>query len=231
MTWSDAQDYCNDTYGTSLATITSDYENDVVVETAYEEFGQYTDFWIGLGDITTEGDYQWADGTGDAASIYINWDSNQPDALNSGDDCVHMWNTDKWNDNACTTTMRFVCNYPQYHLVDSINEEWFDANDHCKNTYGTNLAIITNKDSDDYAKNMIQTEGISSVWIGCNDIENEGLYKWVGGYGFIDDIYQGWQSSSPSNSSDENCCRLESTGWDNIDCVVQDPFLCNFAAS
>merc|ERR1712002_990481 len=55
--WSDAQNYCRNSSGSSLATINSQLKHDsltaVLTDTA----------WIGLSDQTEEGTYFWADGT------------------------------------------------------------------------------------------------------------------------------------------------------------------------
>ena len=50
MTWSDANNYCNITYGTSLATITNDDD----AQTLLDLFEQNGDYWIGLYDYTED---------------------------------------------------------------------------------------------------------------------------------------------------------------------------------
>ena len=59
MNWAEANQYCDDIYGTVLATITNDIEATLLLETA-QALGQ--DLWIGLNDIDVEGAWQWTSG-------------------------------------------------------------------------------------------------------------------------------------------------------------------------
>ena len=111
-TWSDAHAYCIGVYGTSLATIRSSTENDIVVSIGYASFGTQTLFWIGLNDIDDDGNYEWIDGTGDASTIYTKWDSGQPDTSGSSKNCVEMLSSQNWNNNVCSLTRPFICNLP-----------------------------------------------------------------------------------------------------------------------
>ena len=58
ISWSDANTYCADTYGTTLATIKSDTDANKVL-TMVQGVGSV---WVGLNDIGTEGDWEWVSG-------------------------------------------------------------------------------------------------------------------------------------------------------------------------
>ena len=55
MSWSDANDYCHNLFGTSLATIRSDEDAQILFNLSVSE-----DFWIGLNLIG--GAWSWASG-------------------------------------------------------------------------------------------------------------------------------------------------------------------------
>ena len=241
MSWNDAQDYCTNTYDTSLATITSDYENQLAFETAFEEFGGSYDVWIGLNDIRNESDYQWVDGTGNATAIYTNWGTGEPNNDLGTEHCANFFgtNVEHWNDEDCNTPMRFLCNYPLYHLVNTLTEEWGDAESYCKNIYGTDLATITNEDANNYIMNLLISEGVSSSWIGCNDIEIQDAFEWTGGYGSLDNKYSYWAPGEPNDIGAQDCCQFydggdgwgdNNNGWDDTGCFDQRAFICNFGS-
>ncbi|CAG0896179.1 unnamed protein product [Cyprideis torosa] len=100
--WTEARDACR-AEGFELATIESATENAFV-------FGLLSDCaWIGLNDRTTEGTYEWSDGS---QSEYRNWNPGEPRALLSGEDCVVMncWNYgEHWDDCECSVKFHYVC--------------------------------------------------------------------------------------------------------------------------
>ena len=62
-------------------------------------------FWIGANDIDVEGVWKWS---GEGTKLtYTNWASNQPDdllnPLTSREDCVVVYNNQKWHDIPCTS--------------------------------------------------------------------------------------------------------------------------------
>ena len=116
LNWSDAESYCLDTFGTHLATITSDNENRDV-RSAGTEAGIATSsrLWFGFNDLDVEGTWKWTDGTN---ANYTNWSPNNPNNFGSGQHCSSMYpltsaqssyNT-TWDDNFCYSGYPFVCN-------------------------------------------------------------------------------------------------------------------------
>ena len=107
MLWSNAQSYCQSTYGTSLATIVSAEENAAVRSTADSGGLSGQSIWIGLHDMGTEDSFEWQDGTGYANNYYTNWYPNEPNDSGSNEDCTEMGSSGQWNDHVCSTQSRY----------------------------------------------------------------------------------------------------------------------------
>ena len=64
--------------------------------------------WLGLNDISTEGNFTWADrGEGN----FSNWAKNQPNNFNE-EDCVHALGVKynyEWNDVNCSDCHQYTC--------------------------------------------------------------------------------------------------------------------------
>ncbi|XP_043215349.1 uncharacterized protein LOC122378396 [Amphibalanus amphitrite] len=64
-------------------------------------------FWLGLDDITSEGQFMRSDGR---PATDIRWSSNQPDNFQDNENCVESWEIGSaWNDVECGAQRRFVC--------------------------------------------------------------------------------------------------------------------------
>ena len=70
-------------------------------------------FWIGINDIATEGEFQYATG-GDL--VYTNWNNGQPNNNNNKEDCVVISNSDtswfdpgSWFDTPCSDQYPSIC--------------------------------------------------------------------------------------------------------------------------
>ena len=107
MIWTDAQEYCQDTFGTDLASVHSDQDMDIITT-----LSNGLRVWIGLNDIDEEGTFIWTDGS---PFDYAIWKPGEPNNYDSGhgvfDDCGEIWTSImSWNDRYCTATRYFLCN-------------------------------------------------------------------------------------------------------------------------
>ena len=76
-----------------------------------------TRFWIGIHDITNEGNFTY-DSDGQKIS-YKNWFPNEPNNIGSGEDCVEIMGGN-WNDLPCNGKRSFVCENTQLGTCNDI---------------------------------------------------------------------------------------------------------------
>ena len=103
--WTAAQSYCTQVTG-CLATIESQEEQDCVAAASTPSNG--SPVWIGAFQPAQTEDWQWACGS----SSYAKWGSFEPNNLSGDQDCTELMAGGYWNDDACTSTRRFVCEVP-----------------------------------------------------------------------------------------------------------------------
>ncbi|XP_038074341.1 perlucin-like protein [Patiria miniata] len=134
--WTEARDDCLQR-GAGLAIITDSATNDYIANMGKLEnhVGTYdTQFWLGLNDRATEGDFRWTDGS---KPTYENWAPGEPN--NSGDeDCAQIYvNSKEWNDAGCSSAIwHYVCqlNYDVDECANGLDN--CDPNASCTNTPG-----------------------------------------------------------------------------------------------
>ncbi|KAJ8338130.1 hypothetical protein SKAU_G00370960 [Synaphobranchus kaupii] len=104
--WDSARDYCS-SMSSSLVILKNEEKWNWVTQRTMPRY-----YWIGLTDERT-GQWEWVDGT----PYYMNkrqWKPGQPDdwtnhGLGGGEDCAHLHNDGRLNDDHCTRPYRFVC--------------------------------------------------------------------------------------------------------------------------
>ena len=78
--------------------------------------GLEINFWMGLTDRETEGDWR-IESTGEPP-VYNNWGTDKPDDAGEGEDYAHIYATrDIWNDLPCSGY------FPGYANVSAISEK------------------------------------------------------------------------------------------------------------
>ena len=109
LTFDSAQQYCQSIFGTSLATITSDTDNNNVYDASIDA-GINGYIWIGASDSLTDGTWIWNDGTGAIDDYYTNWEHDEPNG-GTNENCLEFRTSKEWNDASCSNEKPFVCNY------------------------------------------------------------------------------------------------------------------------
>ena len=126
-TWVEAENYCQNNFGTSLARIGSDRQNTAVRDAAsYAGIGNESQLWIGYNDRDIENTFEWEGW--DFYTDYTRWYPGEPNDAYYNEDCAELLSSiyavhnGTWNDNDCDLTHKFVCNYYDDILLNNGNE-------------------------------------------------------------------------------------------------------------
>ena len=115
ISFNDANLYCLENYGSTLATISSSYDQENVINAAkaagiYKDSNNYR-VWIGFTNLLSSDNYEWVDGS---AVTYTNWYNGEPNNVNDREHCGEIRSKygGQWNDEGCDryTADGFVCN-------------------------------------------------------------------------------------------------------------------------
>ena len=93
---------------------------------------------------------------------------------------------------------------------------WETARSRCA-VWGGDLATITNSNEDALLDSIMGVDS-SECWIGYNDIETEGEFKWADG---TNSSYTNWESGEPNNAGSIQDCGTKywlSPKWDDQSC-------------
>ncbi|KAI5106764.1 CD209 antigen-like protein B isoform X1 [Silurus meridionalis] len=110
------------------------------------------------------------------------------------------------------------------YYISTEKKSWSESRQNCKER-GTDLVIINNREEQDIVEVWRRGEG---AWIGANDRNNEGIWKWVDGTAVSDGF---WSSGEPNNKGEEDCAvsgyRSEPVpNWVDISCDSQYIWIC-----
>eukprot|EP01083_Nonionella_stella_P191865 709775_1 len=246
LSWTDSNTFCELSYGTALASIHNDTQNNEA-KSLCPTSAPSTGCWIGGNDGYVYS-YEWLDGTpfdygSDLSGGAGPWDGGNPDR-SGGEHCLEIFQ-DGWNDGRCEDAKPFLCNHPSsgsYIPHTDTPLSWNDSNTFCKSSYGTTLASIHNDTQNDEANSLCPTGAPTySCWIGGNDgyvaWYDAGLsYEWLDGTAFDygSDLSGGvgpWSGGNPDiNDGREHCLEIyqDGDGWNDAPkCENDKPFLCN----
>ena len=119
MHYAEAEYYCLHHHACHLVTIETAKENEFLSGFASRLKG--LDYWIGLTDDLTEGEWKW-ESTGNTA-VYTDWYPGQPNnGWQGGEDCAYFWvnYNYQWNDANCNFTFRPLCEKSRVMPVEVI---------------------------------------------------------------------------------------------------------------
>ena len=247
VNYDEANSYCMQHYGTTLASILSDDQWEQA-QSIFDSFGALTDIYIGLNDKLSLNNYEWQDGH--SVSSYTQWAASKPSTYSDGEHCVYLMGVDNdeaglWNEISCDSYLKaFICNKnistyqdSTYIIVNTHNNyvddfTWSKANDYCMENFDTTLGTGMDNDDDfnitvDMFTNILLGEievNNDFAWIGLSDSSSEGTYEWIDQSGTVSANSKYWSSSWPDGyQTSTDCIELgmlteNEIGWNDRSC-------------
>jgi hypothetical protein len=106
-----------------------------------------------------------------------------------------------------------------YTVCSNAGLTWEEAQEYCVSQGGA-LVKIDNADENNEVAQLVNEEG--STWIGANDRETEGEFRWTDGSQVTGENAH-WQGGQPNDSGEEgeDCAVLHSSAdWNDVDCSL-----------
>jgi len=118
------------------------------------------------------------------------------------------------------------------YLWSTDKKNWTDAEDFCRKEGGHLASVHSTATNDFVLEGMKNRAGLDrngkdkEVWLGGNDIEVEGTWKWTDCSPWNVTF---WGRGEPNNvDGGENCLHYVSTyGWNDVPCIYEQGFLCS----
>ncbi len=182
------------------------------------------DLWTPDGHGDADGD---EDGIGDACDDDLDNDG----VVNAADKCPHTPNPDQANadgggfpcdEDTCRerTGCRLATNSGHAYLACDEELPWQAASEFCQALGGWLVAVDSRGEN-----GFLDRLGLDDRWIGLNDIDQEGEYRWSNGQGTD---YRNWNRGEPNNWEDSEDCieMLRNERWNDLGCEESLPFIC-----
>uniref|UniRef100_T1JHC8 C-type lectin domain-containing protein n=1 Tax=Strigamia maritima TaxID=126957 RepID=T1JHC8_STRMM len=189
--WNNAQDFCN-YMESDLVIISNEKIQKDINMYRYRQLNSMNvkDFWIGLNDFKSPGDFEWVDET---KPMYSNWLN---DTVNASGNCVMLdVETQYWKIQNCTSEFGFICS-KDWSFNQSLDVEeceggmkrflnscywtvpgennWQTAENWCETENG-NLTTISSSLENIFVYSFVRQK-VGSYWIGLY-VDDSGL-KW-----------------------------------------------------
>jgi hypothetical protein len=100
-------------------------------------------------------------------------------------------------------------------------KSWWDAKAICE-SLGYGLVTVNDASEASWLRGF---EGPHSWWLGYNDTQTEGVWRWSHG----SSSYTNWQSGEPNNVNNEDCAHdnwAGRSGWNDYPCDIGQYFIC-----
>ena len=224
--WQHAREKCQ-AIGGDLASIPNYAVQRFLLDTfQIEQFESYENIWIGAKKIN--GDYQWSNGDPFQYTYY------QCSTMNQNKLCLHMSGSHdgRWNTAVCdfaTETKYYMCQKGSSTQIfwNSIKGAEFShletdciySRQHALNAcvgFGGNLASILTRSILDEVETVFSHQITRTMWIGLNDINNEGTMVWANGDPFY---FASWRSGGNPNSDSYDCVGMATNyKYQNFSC-------------
>jgi hypothetical protein len=123
------------------------------------------------------------------------------------------------------------------YVFCNVNIAWTSARDNCA-SIGMHLVRIDDAAESQWVyDNVYDTPPRQGVWIGANDIAQEGEWRWMDGTLFWlgtssgsaqNGLFNAWYQTQPSGQEPRDCAALDGNtlGWYDLDCTIPQPYAC-----
>ena len=247
LNFSNAELYCQQQYGTHLATFYT--MSDVLqAQSLCQTMGNGHDFWIGLNDIDTENEYVYTSGAVVYDSLIANYYPNEPfpspflNCITMSSDIQYQWNS--WNcedtslyalcdaSNTQTPTLQPPTSSPTVtprFITVAQYMNFTAAESYCQQQYGTHLATIhTVSDIRESQSACNQIGNWPRCWIGLNSMDNNDEWVFTSG-AYPTESAQDWYELE-TFWIEGNCIFVSSLWqyqWTKRPCDSINAFLCD----
>ncbi|KAK6189713.1 hypothetical protein SNE40_001713 [Patella caerulea] len=115
------------------------------------------------------------------------------------------------------------------YLFSNDKTDWFTAGTVCEHRGGF-LAKIENQADLDFTQSIKPADHPTSIdifyWFGLNDLDNEGILRWVDKTPFVGEDF--WYNRQPNGGTSQNCLSLNNKWkWEDKECGNDYYFICN----
>ncbi|XP_046700930.1 hepatic lectin-like isoform X4 [Silurus meridionalis] len=109
------------------------------------------------------------------------------------------------------------------YYISTEKKSWSESRKDCQGR-GADLVIINSSEEQDFVEVWRRNQG---VWIGANDKDSEGTWKWVDGTTVINGF---WNPGEPNSNWDEDCAvsgfHPGNGKWDDVSCNNNYIWIC-----
>jgi hypothetical protein len=123
------------------------------------------------------------------------------------------------------------------YVFCNVNISWTAARDNCASIGMLLVRIDDASESQWVYDNVYDGPPRQGVWIGANDLAQEGEWRWTDGTLFWlgtstgsvqDGLFAAWHSTQPSGQEPRDCAALDGNtlGWYDLDCTIPQPYAC-----
>uniref|UniRef100_UPI00398F2ECA collectin-11 n=1 Tax=Pristiophorus japonicus TaxID=55135 RepID=UPI00398F2ECA len=113
------------------------------------------------------------------------------------------------------------------YLLVKEEKRYTDAHEYCRDRGGL-LIMPKDEATNSLIASYISEAGLSRVFIGVNDLEEEGQFVFTDGSPLL--TFNKWRNGEPNNAYDEEDCAemVSSGGWNDVACHITMYFVCEF---
>uniref|UniRef100_A0A8C6WGU8 C-type lectin domain-containing protein n=1 Tax=Neogobius melanostomus TaxID=47308 RepID=A0A8C6WGU8_9GOBI len=195
--WCEARSHCRKHY-TGLATV-----SDMADLERLKQAADGTEAWIGLRNRMKDKEWHWSlPGVEFKESeAKDRWENGEPNDHNGLENCVHLKEHGKWNDNVCGTELCFICYNGSSTTIIQTPLNWTAAQHYCREHHTDLLSGLDQLNSTNFSE-MCWIGLFKDTWVWSDD-SNSSFRHWE----------QGDQHLTKGYTHDnKSCAKLGPTG-------------------